>query len=203
MPFLDRLRPHWRGILAAGVSALIGWLTFIANQTVPILDWFDLAIHETGHLLTAFMPEVVMFFAGSVAQVAFPLAMAWYFGFKRNEHAAAGFCLAWAGTSAWDVSVYAADATTQALPLIGGGTHDWAWILGRFNALDRTEQVAGFIEATGALLLLMGIVVALWPRQSDEAPDVSRIAVAAPLPVRSPRAIAGDPWGSDLPKDAA
>ena len=63
-----------------------------------------------------------MFLAGSVLQVAVPLGLAAYFGLlRRKEWASAGFCLAWAGTSARDVAVYVADAPVQALPLIGGG----------------------------------------------------------------------------------
>ena len=200
MRILHRLPGGWRALVAAALSAAIGWRAFIANEPVPILDWFDLAVHETGHLVTAFMPDLVMFLAGSVAQVAFPLAMAVYFGYRRNERPAAAFCLAWAGTSMWDVSVYVADAPVQALPLVGGGIHDWAWILGHFDAIDRAADVAGFVEVSGAVLVLTAIVVALWPEaRGDPAP-----VRAAVYPIRRvrPVAVPGDPW-TQRPDDAA
>jgi len=143
---------------------VISWFAFVAQREVPLLDWFDLAVHEAGHLGAAgFLPRLAMFMAGSVAQVAFPAAMALYFALRRGDLPAAGFCTAWAGTSAWDVSVYAADAVHQSLPLVGGGEHDWAFILGPqgFDALHMTGTVAGFIEFSGAVLAVLGIGLAV------------------------------------------
>jgi hypothetical protein len=156
-------RAAWRNIVAALASAVIGWFAFVADRPVPLLDWFDLGIHEVGHMITFAAPELLMFMAGSFAQIAFPVAMAVYFLRFRRDLPSGGFCLAWAGTSAWDVSVYVADAPIQALPLIGGGRHDWAYILGRFDAIDQAGRVAGWIETTGAALVLAGIAVALLP----------------------------------------
>jgi hypothetical protein len=193
---------HWeswgRYVLSAAMSALIGWFAFIAHRPVPVLDWFDLGIHEAGHMVTMMFPDLVMFLAGSVAQVLFPLGMAAYFGWRRRDAASGGFCLAWAGTSAWDVSVYIADAPVQALPLVGGGTHDWAWILGRFDAIDRAGSIAGFTESIGALMLIAGIGTAIvamagkWRRAPLEDPPRPE---PVPIDHRS-RALdpAGDPW---------
>jgi hypothetical protein len=156
---------HWRTwgrfVTSAAASAAIAYIAFVANRPVPILDWFDLGIHEAGHLIAAPLPELYMFMAGSFAQVAFPLGMAFYFGVRRRDAASGGFCLAWAGTSAWDVSVYVADAPVQALPLVGGGQHDWAHILGHYDAIARADEIAGWVESAGAGLAFLGIAVAL------------------------------------------
>lgn len=151
-----------RPLIALIAAAVISWFAFVASREVPLLDWFDLAVHEAGHLVAAFMPRMAMFMAGSIAQVAFPLGMALYFLLRRGDVAAGGFCMAWAGTAAWDVSVYAGDAVRQSLPLIGGGEHDWAYILGPqgFDALHMTDSVAGFIEFTGGMLAVLGIGMA-------------------------------------------
>ncbi len=185
----------------AGLAAVIGWVAFVANRPVPLLDWFDLAIHETGHLVAFFLPELVMFMAGSFAQIAFPLAVAVYFVWRRHDLPAGGFCLAWAGTSAWDVGVYIADAPVQALPLIGGGQHDWAYILGHFGAVERAAAVAGSVEAAGAVAVLAGIGLALWPlaaRPKPKSDPLDRYLVRRPVKIREPREwpanVAGDPW---------
>lgn len=188
-----------RTTTAATVAALIGATAFVWEREVPLLDGFDLAVHETGHILTAFMPDMVMFMAGSVAQVAVPLALALYFLADGRDRAAAVFCLAWAGTSARDVSVYASDAVAQALPLIGGGQHDWAYILGPrgFDALDRTSEVAGFIAAIGALMVLGGLGLAATTvvrelradRRMTEEPETA--LPEQPRPVSAPGV---DPW---------
>ena len=109
-----------RTTLLGSIALASGWSAFVASSPVPLFDWFDLGVHEAGHLVAAPLSEIAMFMAGSFAQIAFPLAMAWYFGIRRRDRDAGGFCLAWAGASAWDVSVYAGDAVTQSLPLVGG-----------------------------------------------------------------------------------
>ncbi|HEX5631525.1 MAG TPA: hypothetical protein VFY15_07685 [Acidimicrobiia bacterium] len=189
MPLLTRWHRWGRTALIGLVSGVVAWFAFAAARPVPLLDWFDLAIHEAAHLVAAPLPEVAMFAAGSVAQVAFPLVMAGYFGLRRRDVAAAGFCLVWAGASAWDVSVYAADAISQNLPLVGGGQHDWAWLLGHFGALDRTHQVAGIIESAGGLIAAAGfgaIALALLPM---------RVPTSNPmLAVRARPVPAADPW---------
>ena len=194
----SRLRDAWwiGPVAALAASGLVGWYAFVARQPVPILDWFDLAVHEVSHLVAAPLPSLAMFLAGSVGQVAFPLAMAWYFGIHRRERAAGAFCLAWAGTSAWDVSVYVADAPVQALPLVGGGQHDWAYILGPrgFDAIEHAATVARVVDVTGALLVVVGMVIAgslLLDRRSGapvpsetERSDDDAWAAAARLPFR-------------------
>ncbi len=196
---------HWRQwarpLSLATLSGVIGWFAFVAHRPVPLLDWFDLAIHETGHLVGFFLPKLAMFMAGSFAQIAFPLGVGLYFIIRRKDLSAGGFCVAWAGTSAWDVSVYVADAPVQALPLIGGGTHDWAYILGHYNAIGRSADLAGFIETTGAIAVLVGIVISLWPlwerperAKSEPSYEVHRTPVAVREPREWPASVEGDPW---------
>lgn len=190
-----------RYAVAAILGGIVAWFAFVAHREVPILDWFDLGIHEVGHLVFAFMPRMVMFLAGSVAQVLVPLALALYFGFARRDAAGGGFCLVWAGASMWDVSVYIADAPVQALPLIGGGQHDWAFLLGPdgWGVMHLADEIAGFVEYSGAVLAATGILIALWAMVSGMRP------VAVPVtPVV--RAVSGpvaehDPWlaATELP----
>lgn len=210
-----RARDGWRRIgrplVSAAAGGVVAWFAFVANRPVPLLDSFDLAVHEAGHLLAVWLPRLAMFLAGSVAQVAFPLFMAAYFWARARDAAASGFCLAWAGASAWDVSVYAGDAVAQSLPLVGGGEHDWAYILGPhgFDAIQMTGSVAGFIEFSGAVMAVLGIGIALMsaaagvsraPSRSTRAPRPSRMVTTAPPPARTVAAATlhtqhdGDPW---------
>jgi hypothetical protein len=196
MAVVSPWRRWGRFAVAAALAAAVGWRAFIAGREVPILDQFDLGIHELGHLLTAFFPTMVMFIAGSFLQVAVPLGLAWYFGSMQRDAAGGGFCLAWAGASMWDVSVYIADAPIQALPLIGGGQHDWAYLLGPrgWDAIHLADEIAGFVEYSGAVLVGAGIVVAMWGmlrglfRRSDEV--VATEALSAP----EPEPAGEDPW---------
>ncbi|MEW6059522.1 MAG: hypothetical protein AB1551_05175, partial [Actinomycetota bacterium] len=94
----------------------------------------------------------------SITQIAVPLGLALYFFAFRKELLAAGVCLAWAATSAQDVSVYVADAPYERLELIGG-QHDWAFILGpeHLNMLSSAHTVAAAVRIFGFGLLLAGI----------------------------------------------
>lgn len=194
-----------RYLVATVLAAVVTWFAFVAKSPVPILDLFDLGIHEVGHLLFAIAPPTVMFLAGSAVQVVVPLALAWYFGVRQGDPAGGGFCLAWAGASLWDVSVYVADAPVQLLPLIGGGIHDWAFLLGpeAWDVLHRSGEIAGFLEFSGAVLAGTGILVTGWAlllglrRPApflQSAPDVG-------LDLPSPKDASGDPWraAADLP----
>ena len=201
-------RAWGRYALGALAGAAIGWVAFGMGKPVTALDLFDLGMHELGHLLTALMPQVVMFLAGSLFQVAVPLALAAYFMFRRREWASAGFCLAWAGTSARDVAVYVADAPVQELPLIGGGTHDWGWLLGpeSCDCLGRAGAIARGIDVAGLLMVVGGVAVALWPLVSRlRAARPSRAVETPVLPRLGPAGDpAGDPWlaaASTLPED--
>jgi hypothetical protein len=191
-------RSWGRYLLGAVASLAIGIMAFGAHWSVPGLDYFDLGMHEVGHMLTALLPQMLNFLAGSVFQVAVPLGLAAYFLFRRHEWSSAGFCVAWAGTSARDVAVYVADAPVQALPLVGGGTHDWAYLLGPqvWNCLDRAGAIARAVEILGLVMVIGGVGVCLWPLASRWWRPQS-VAAVAPAPAAS-RALlddpSGDPW---------
>ncbi len=189
-------RAWGRYALGAAAALAVGVVAFGFQQPVPAFDLFDLGMHELGHLLAGLMPAMFMFLAGSVLQVAVPLGLAAYFRFRRKEWASAGFCLAWAGTSARDVAVYVADAPVQALPLIGGGTHDWAYLLGPqgFDSIGRAAGIARFIEVLGLLMVIGGVVVCLWRPVAGWLAS-RRAPVARATAVLRPEARVGDPSG--------
>lgn len=150
---------------AAGVAFVlaIAYFPFVRGAEVPLLDYVDLGIHELGHMLTIPFGEVAHFLAGSVAQIAAPLALAAYFLLSpRQEWVGVGVCLAWAGTSAYDVSVYVADAPYERLQLIGG-QHDWAWILRHFGAMDSADSIANMVKGSGLILVVAGLLACLVP----------------------------------------
>jgi hypothetical protein len=193
----ERAWTRWGRYAAAGIlGGVASWFAFIANGAVPILDLFDLGIHEVGHMVMLFAPPMAMFLAGSVAQVAVPLALAWYFGMVRRDPAGGGFCLVWAGTSAWDVSVYIADAPIQALPLIGGGQHDWAYLLGSrgFGSIHLADEIAGFVEFTGAVIAVVGIGITLWAMVTGLTKEPVPVIEALPDLPPATSGAANDPW---------
>jgi hypothetical protein len=143
----------------AGLSAclVLAYYPFARGTRVPLLGGVDLGFHELGHMLTYWLPDVVTAMMGSIVQVAVPIGLAAYFWW-RHEFLGTGLCLAWGGASAWDASVYIADAPYQLLPLIGG-EHDWAFVLGHWNALEHAAGIASLVKGSGAALAIAGVAV--------------------------------------------
>lgn len=183
-------KTHWRPLAAAGVILAMAFFPFVRNTRVPLLGYVDLGFHELGHLVGYIFPisERLTAALGSITQVAVPLGLAAYFLLWRTDRVAGGLMLAWAGTSAWDASVYIADAPYERLPLIGGD-HDWAFLLGpsEFNNYEIADELAGFVEFMGGLSVLAGLIVCLavpirsW---SNTRRSSQRIQHVSELPVR-------------------
>lgn len=150
-------------IATAFACTLALWWAFIRAERVPLLSGVDLGFHEFGHLAFAWAPGLITPLAGSVVQVAVPLGLAAYFWFRRREVLAAALMLAWAGTSAQNVSVYIADAPTEYLPLLGGGRHDWAWILSQIGHIEWAAPLARTVWFVGLVLALAGLALAVSP----------------------------------------
>lgn len=152
--------PLWRPLAGTVVCCVLGWFAFVRQTNVPVLALVDLGVHELGHLLTYVFPDVVTAVAGSVFQVAVPWALAGYFLAVRRDVLGGALCLAWAGTSAHNTSIYIADAPYEALPLIGG-SHDWAFLLGpeSFDVLHRASDIATAVRFGGLVLLLNALVI--------------------------------------------
>ena len=135
---------------------------FIINaadrQGYHFFDNVDLVIHEAGHVFFAFFGEFVAVAGGTIMQLLVPLVFAGYF-FLRNDRYAAGIVLMWLGQSFVNVARYAADAARMELPLLGGGTHDWNYMLIRTNLLDKAQAVSEVIYYGGVMFIIVGIIL--------------------------------------------
>lgn len=135
------------------------------------LDGIDLAIHETGHLVFGGFGEVIAAAGGTLFQLIVPAAFVWYF-VRRGDRHAATVPLWWVAQNLWNISVYVRDARVQELPLVGGGEHDWAFLLGRFGVLAHDQGIGRTVQAIGVVVCLVavasGIRFALVPDQAGE-----------------------------------
>lgn len=179
---LRRSRPVWAYAAGAVACTLIGWWALASGTRVPGLSFVNLGFHELGHMLTYVFPDLVTAAMGSVTQVMVPLGLAAYFAWRSRDLLGTGLCLAWAGGSAQEVSVYIADAPYERLPLIGGD-HDWAFILDRLDAMHAADTVAMSVLFLAWALVLGGIGVCAWgavrTRRSSRSPEEIVPAVSA------------------------
>lgn len=179
-------RQHRRALLATAAVAALMVRAFVFDAHIPMLAYVDLGFHELGHMLAIPLGTVPHFLAGSGTQMAVPVGLAAYFWRKAGDGAAAGLMLAWAATSFQNTSVYIADAPTRFLPLLGGGTHDWWFLLSRWDALHLAGGLAGMVWFVGLLLGVGGLVVAIhepfsaW-RRSARAEEIAERFAEAPV----------------------
>lgn len=94
-------------------------------------------------------------------QLLIPFVIAW--SFFRNDYLPGTLAgLLWFGQSLINVSVYAADARIQALPLFGppGALHDWHYLLSKVGLLEYDTAIGlGFY----ILALLVFVALLLLP----------------------------------------
>lgn len=127
-----------------------------------MIDVVNLVFHEAGHTIFFFAPETLTILAGSLMQVTVPLAIAGYFALRR-EFFSVGLTLHWVGQSIANVSVYAGDAFTRALPLLGGDAviHDWAYLSAHLGLGRSVLVLADALYALGVMTLLFGFLMSL------------------------------------------
>ena len=157
---------HPRLLLALALGAL-GWhLGAHPGTWVPGLDDVNLAIHETGHLVFAPLGEWPSVAGGTLFQLIVPLVFAGYF-VRREDRFAATVPLWWAGENLFGIARYVSDARAQELPLVGGGEHDWTWMLAELDLLHRDVALGRGVHAAGVLVVmgaaLLGVLLARRP----------------------------------------
>ena len=141
---------------AAFISLLAWWTARLGSgaQQGCFLDLVNLAFHEAGHLAFAPFGTTMHFLGGTLGQLLVPAGLAAYFLKARREPFAAAACGWWLGESLVNIAVYMSDARDLALPLVGGGDHDWNNLFYTFGLLGQ-ESVA----AVSAWTLRCGTVV--------------------------------------------
>jgi hypothetical protein len=157
------------------VVAVIASLYFVWCAYDPyqwhLIDGVNLLIHEAGHLIFRLFGEFMMIAGGSLFQVIMPALFVGYFCYQRKFYSAS-LVLFWVGESILNVSVYAGDAATLQLPLLGGeGTlHDWNYLLTNLNLLSATTQVAGVIRLLGTIVIALAAAGSFWFALREDSP---------------------------------
>ena len=156
MPY-SSLERRWRSLLTVTL-ALYGWQCLRSPESYRWLDSLDLAIHETGHLVFAFGGETLTTLGGTLFQLFVPAAFVIALWRAGDRHGAT-VSLWWLARNCWNISVYIKDARTQELPLVGGGEHDWAMLLGQAGWLEHDQSLGGVVYVAGLVLYATSIVL--------------------------------------------
>lgn len=95
-------------------------------------------------------------------QIILPSIIGFYF-LKTYYRTGMQFSLLWLGQNFVNISVYAADARAQALPLLGGNSvyHDWHYLLSEINMLEYDQEIGYVIYGIGILIFLLAVFLPL------------------------------------------
>ena len=156
----SRSGPSW---IAVPLLALLAFWTarLLADPGRGcFLDLVNLAFHEAGHIFFTPFGSTLHYLGGTLGQLAVPALLAGYFllvGPTRPLGAAV--CAWWVGENLINISVYMADARDLALPLVGGGDHDWNELFYRFGLLgqESVRAISSGTRGMGGLWMLIGL----------------------------------------------
>jgi hypothetical protein len=142
---------RWRGVLTV-VLAVYGIWCGLTPDRFHWPDALDLPIHETGHIVFGWGGEVLTSLGGTLFQLIIPLVFVIYFWRRKDRHAAS-VALWWVGQNCFNIARYIADARAQELPLVGGGEHDWAFLLATWRLLPQDTAIAYYVRGFAWLLI--------------------------------------------------
>ena len=177
--------PRRAGRLALTLALLVYGVACLRHPgEFRLIDNVNLPIHETGHLVFAPFGEFIEALGGTLFQLIVPATFVGYF-LRRGDRHAATVALWWLGENFWNIAVYVADARAQELPLVGGGEHDWAYLLAELGWLSRDAQVARAVHLAGVVIFVLatvaGVLTALQPPASaDDDEGVARLPLTHP-----------------------
>ncbi len=146
MHWIERLGPAPStaqfGLFSAALAAAAALV--LSFDFVPILDHINLAFHEFGHPLFGILGETMHWLGGTLAQFIFPIATTVHF-LRREQLLSAAACAVWGAENLRYVAFYLGDARSMAIPLVGGGEHDWNTMLSWWGLLEKDTAIAGFL----------------------------------------------------------
>ena len=161
--FYQQYLRSWMGSLVLLPACL--YFAFTWGE-YTILDNADLIIHEAGHFFFRPFGRFMTIAGGTLMQIILPSILVWHF-WQHAYRFGVQVSMFWLGHNLINISVYAADARSRVLPLLGGGgahRHDW-WNMLRMTGLLEYDQVISTMFFSGALLifvLLLALPYFMW-----------------------------------------
>ncbi len=139
----------------------------ISNPILGGMYFIEFGIHEAGHIVFGFLPQIWVAAAGSLSEVGFTILLT-FAALRTKSYWAAIFALLWFMLAMHSMGTYMADARAQLLPLVGPGPdpmHDWHFVFGQLGWLNAdvmigtTVKIVGNIVGAGALLFGLARII--------------------------------------------
>ncbi len=133
-----------------------------SGKFIPILDHINLLFHEGGHGVFRLFGGFIYTLGGTLMQIFIPVLFIFYFH-TNGKRIGTQISLVYLGQNLLNISVYAADAEQQALPLLGGNKvyHDWNRMLTDLNLLNHAEAVGNLFYFAAVLVFILALLFPL------------------------------------------
>lgn len=127
-----------------------------------LIDYLNLLIHEGGHGVFKIFGGIIYTFGGSLMQIIIPSMFVVYYLITKKKFLVQLF-LIWLGENFFNISIYAKDARTRKLPLLGGNKvyHDWNYLLTKIGLLDYDYLIGNIFIALGLISLILALFIPL------------------------------------------
>jgi len=127
-----------------------------------LIDNVDLLIHEAGHVFFSLFGKFIYTLGGSSMQIIIPSIIAGFF-FRNNYRTGVQVALLWLGQNFINISVYAADASAQKLPLLGDNRvyHDWHYLLNTLGLLEFDTEIGYLFFGVAVLIFIVVLFMPL------------------------------------------
>ena len=162
---LEKLWP-WIG----SVVLLPLMVYFTANiGNFLLIDTVNLLIHEGGHGIFSFFGKFIYTLGGTLMQIIIPSMYIGFYFAKRNRFGTQAF-LVWLGQNLFNISVYAADARAQKLPLLGGNKvyHDWNYLLSEIGLINYDKMFGEIFILLGVTAFFVALLIPLFIKEHKE-----------------------------------
>jgi hypothetical protein len=163
----DKAKPHtWKDEFKRWIPSIIILpvaIYYCLNRgEYTLIDNVDLVIHEAGHAIFSLFGKFIYTLGGTLMQIILPSIIAGFF-FRNNYRTGVQAGLLWLGQNFINISVYAADARAQKLPLHGGNKvyHDWNYLLRTTGLLEYDTEIGYVVFGCAILIFLVSVLMPL------------------------------------------
>ncbi|MEW6652156.1 MAG: hypothetical protein AB1394_01675 [Bacteroidota bacterium] len=127
-----------------------------------LIDYLNLLIHEGGHGVFRIFGDFIYTLGGTLMQIIIPTMFVVYYFIKKIKIGVQIF-LVWLGQNFFNISVYASDAQTQKLPLLGSGKvyHDWTYLLNKIDIIEYDSLIGNIFIFIGIAMFCTALLVPL------------------------------------------
>lgn len=124
------------------------------------IDYLNLLIHEGGHGVFKIFGGFIYTLGGTLMQIIIPLMFVVYYFLTKKKFLTQIF-LIWLGENFFNISVYASDARSKKLPLLGGNKvyHDWNYLLSKTGLLEYDLLIGKIFIALGLICFLVVLFI--------------------------------------------